>query len=64
MDRELYKLQYKEAPVPNSPRKAKRYPKQAFSTSLDIYKISAAMFYLNLYRKETKLFLVSLYKID
>ena len=50
--------------MPNSPQKGKRHPKQAFSTSLDIYKISATMFHLNLYRKETKLFLVSLYKID
>ena len=64
MEKELCKPQYKEALVPNSPQKGKRHPKQAFSTSLDICEISAATFHLNLCRKETKLFLVSLYKID
>ena len=50
--------------MPSSPRKAKGYPERAFSTSLDIYKISAVAFHLNLRRKETELFSVSLYEID
>ncbi len=64
MEKELRKPQYKEA---GPPHKATKYPKQTSPTptpSLDICKISAVVFYLNLRRKETELFSVSLYEID
>jgi len=64
MEKELRKPQYEEAPAPSSPWKAKRPPNRSPPHPLDICEISATAFHLNLRRKETELFSVSLYEID
>jgi len=64
MEKELRKPQYEEA---GPPHKATKHPERtspAPAPSLDICEISAVTFYLNLRRKETELFSVSLYEID